>query len=125
MCTCEEYCVHAYIFTRLLVSPSSKFMCFRSVSPHSLLMQYCSDDALVEEYRIQVLSGYQESPSPVKECKAAGDYQQLIADEKLERTGVCFLRKCVCCMYKIVMQLGYAILVCVEWFTGATSEERK
>ena len=98
MCTCEEYCVHVYIFTRLLVSPSSKFMCFHFVSPHSLLMQCCSDDALVEEYRIQVLSGYHKSSGLMKECQTARDYQQLIIDEKLERTGVCFLEN-VCVLY--------------------------
>ena len=59
-------------------------------------MQYCSDDALIEEYRIQVLSGYHKSSGLMKECQTAGDYQQLIIDEKLERTGVCLLRKCVC-----------------------------
>jgi hypothetical protein len=45
------------------------------------------DDALVEEYRIQVLSGYYEPYSQVEECRAIGGYGQLIADEKLERTG--------------------------------------
>jgi serine/threonine protein kinase len=44
------------------------------------------DDSLVEEYRVQILSGYQVR-SPVKECEAVGSYGQLIIDEKLERTG--------------------------------------
>ena len=85
-------------------------------------MEFCSDDALVEEYRIQVLSGYHESFSQVEECGAIGRYGELIADEKLERTGVCFHGECVCCVYIVV---GMLILVCVEWFTSATSEDRK
>ena len=83
-----------------------------------------SDDSLVEEYKIQVLSGYQEGPTQAKECEDIGTYGQLIADEKLERTGVGFLRKCVFVIYVLYCHsVEYLILVCIEWYTEATSEE--
>jgi hypothetical protein len=87
----ESTCFKGSWFPRPPGGFSTRFGFLRSTSDLAIefkATELSPDDALVEEYRIQVLSGYQESSSPVKECKAAGEYPQLIADEKLERTGV-------------------------------------